>query len=111
MPFVTTYASFMRSVKAMLMHPVQPADIKAAIWADRSDKSLGPDGFGAAFYQVCWYIAGEEGTEVIMSFITVGCLLKEENSTYLAWIPKCPMVQILGLLLAVIPSTRLFLLL
>uniref|UniRef100_A0A803PE03 Reverse transcriptase domain-containing protein n=1 Tax=Cannabis sativa TaxID=3483 RepID=A0A803PE03_CANSA len=52
----------------------------------------GPDKYGSAFYQDNWDIVGTEFTEVILSFLTAGKILKEINNTTITLIPKiaCP---------------------
>ncbi|XP_059627352.1 uncharacterized protein LOC132270169 [Cornus florida] len=53
------------------------------------DKSPGPDGFNATFFQKAWSIVGRSVTKAISEFFTNGKLLSEANNTYIALVPKC----------------------
>lgn len=43
---------------ALLEDPIDPKEVKAALFQMNPDKSLGPDGFNLGFYQKFWDIVG-----------------------------------------------------
>ncbi|GKE32980.1 hypothetical protein Tco_1452302, partial [Tanacetum coccineum] len=67
---------------------VTPQEVKATIFSMGNDKSLGPDGYTAAFFKEAWDIVSNDVTKVVQEFFTNGTLLKELNHTIIALIPK-----------------------
>ena len=51
--------------------------IKRAFFEIHGNKALGPDGFGAFFYQDTWDITGKLVVEAVNSCLASGKLLKE----------------------------------
>jgi hypothetical protein len=51
-------------------------------------KAPGPDGFTALFYQRCWSIVKEVVLNCVWDFFKKNHLLKEQNHTFIALIPK-----------------------
>lgn len=56
------------------------------------DKSPGPDGFQALFYQHCWEFIGDEVWEVVEDFRRKRRMLKQLNYTHISLIRKKDMV-------------------
>nr|GFA71986.1 hypothetical protein [Tanacetum cinerariifolium] len=63
-------------------------EVKSAMFSMGNDKSLGPDGFTAAFFKDTWDIIGVDVIKAVKEFFTNGRLLKELNHTIIALIPK-----------------------
>jgi len=72
----------------LLLRPIQDQEVKDAIFQMDKYKALGPDGFGAAFFQDCWYIINKDVCRAIESFFHEGKLLKQISHTLIALIPK-----------------------
>ena len=72
----------------LLNKPLTLEEIKSALFSINPDKSPGPDGFQAFFYQKCWDIIGEELWVAIEATRNGGSILKEINHTFLTLIPK-----------------------
>lgn len=53
-----------------------------------SNKSLGPDGFSALFFQKTWHIIGSEVMEAVLVVLNNGEDLTDWNNTLLTLIPK-----------------------
>lgn len=51
-------------------------------------KALGPDGLSALFYQMFWYIIGDDVSNQVLHVLNDGLSLKEVNHTFLCLIPK-----------------------
>lgn len=51
-------------------------------------KSLGPDGFGACFFQHHWEIIGDKVWAAVLNFLNGGSLDPSVNETFIALIPK-----------------------
>ncbi|CAL1357332.1 unnamed protein product [Linum trigynum] len=73
---------------APLCSQVSREEVRAALFSMNGDKSPGPDGFTAGFFQHNWGILGKDLTDAVLDFFRTGKLLAEVNSTYLALIPK-----------------------
>nr|GEV20684.1 hypothetical protein [Tanacetum cinerariifolium] len=71
-----------------MVRDISNQEVKSVMFSMGSDKSLGPDGFTAAFFKVSWDIIGLDVTKAICEFFTNGRLLKELNHTIIALIPK-----------------------
>lgn len=71
-----------------LMAPFTADEIKNAIFHIGNDKSLGPDGFTAAFFKSHWSIVGKQVTSAIQYFFARGYMLKDWNRTFLVLLPK-----------------------
>ncbi|XP_058216931.1 uncharacterized protein LOC131327817 [Rhododendron vialii] len=75
-----------------LTSPITPDEIKRALFSIDGDKSPGPDGFNASFFQKNWAVVGKEVIDAVLSFFHSGSLLRDVNATALVLIPKtsCP---------------------
>ena len=51
-------------------------------------KALGPNGMAPIFYQKYWHVVGQDVTNVVLSYLNSGCLLKSINLTFITLIPK-----------------------
>ena len=51
-------------------------------------KALGPNGMPPIFYQKYWHVVGQDVTNVVLSYLNSGCLLKSINHTFITLIPK-----------------------
>jgi len=71
-----------------LIRTATEAEIHSAILQMDPYKALGPDGFGASFYQKHWPIIKKHLCAAIKDFFSSGKLLKEFNHTFIALIPK-----------------------
>jgi len=72
----------------LLLKPVQDSEVKEAIFQMDKYKSLGPDGFGAAFFQDYWHLIANDVCQAIKSFFHNGKLPKQINHTFIALIQK-----------------------
>jgi len=63
-------------------------EVKQALFAIDSNKTPGPDGFGADFFKHYWSIVKYDFFQCIPEFFTHGKLLKQINHTFIALIPK-----------------------
>ncbi|XP_059639948.1 uncharacterized protein LOC132282327 [Cornus florida] len=72
----------------MLSSVPTDAEIQACFLAFNNDKSPGPDGFNAHFYQMAWPVVGRDVINAIRTFFVNGKLLKEVNNFYIALVPK-----------------------
>ena len=57
-------------------------EIKRALFQMHPDKSPGPDGFSAGFFQNNWDIVAQDTCEAVKSFFLSSKLLKEVNHTF-----------------------------
>lgn len=71
-----------------LQKPFTREEVEIALRQMGPYKSLGPDGYNACFYQVCWSTVGED-SEAALDFLNGGKMNNELNFTYVAFIPKC----------------------
>lgn len=51
-----------------MLAPVDPKEVKSALFSMHPDKSPGPDGMSPDFYQKYWQIVGEDIVELIQHF-------------------------------------------
>ena len=71
-----------------LNKPISLDEVKSAIFSMNPDKSPGPDGFQAFFFQKCWDIIGIDLWKALEAMRNGGSLLSEINFTFLTLIPK-----------------------
>lgn len=64
------------------------AEIHAALMAIHPDKSPGPDGFSASFFQANWSTVGPDIVQEIQLFFTSGFLPRNLNHTHVRLVPK-----------------------
>ncbi|GJR71446.1 hypothetical protein Tco_0083811 [Tanacetum coccineum] len=75
-------------IAADMVWPVTDLEVKETMFSMRNDKSLGPDGFTAAFFKEAWDIVASDVINAVKEFFVNGTLLKELNHTIIALIPK-----------------------
>lgn len=63
-------------------------EIKKALFMMKPNKSPGPDGFMAGFYQKHWDLLGNDICSVVLQFLNGGDMLGAVNNTVLVLIPK-----------------------
>lgn len=63
-------------------------EIREVVWGIKGDKSPGPDGFSAFFFQNGWSIVGAKLGEAVKSFFRDGRLLKQWNVASITLAPK-----------------------
>lgn len=68
---------------------VELEEVVKVIKGSSSNKSLGPDGFNALFYKVCWPIIGSEVFDAISNFFEESNLLRQVKNNFITLIPKC----------------------
>lgn len=66
-----------------LIAPIQPNEIKDALFSIDDEKAPGPDGFSAGFFKACWHIIQEDFTAAILDFFTSSKILRQINATNL----------------------------
>ncbi|CAN1841986.1 LINE-1 retrotransposable element ORF2 protein [Linum perenne] len=71
-----------------LCSPVSDEEIKSALFSMRGDKSPGPDGFSAFFFQNSWDLVGKDFTSGVRFFFESSSMPRKVNATTLALIPK-----------------------
>ncbi|XP_062118594.1 uncharacterized protein LOC133832241 [Humulus lupulus] len=78
--------------KCILSTEFSTLEVKTALFSIPGMKAPGPDGFSSSFYQDNWQLVGQEDSVAIISFLSLGKLLKEINATSITLIPKtiCP---------------------
>lgn len=74
--------------QVLLLRTVEEREIKDAIMSIGSNKSPGPDGFGAGFFKATWDIIGGDVVQAAKEFFREGKLLKQVNNTLISLIPK-----------------------
>lgn len=72
----------------LLSAPFKEDEIEKPVFQMRPDKSPGPDGLPAIFYQQFWDIVKEDVINMSLSFLHRGYLLKCFNETFITLIPK-----------------------
>lgn len=73
---------------AKLMAPFLDAKIKHSLFLMAPNKALSPDDFSANFFQIYWYIIGQNITKAIQEFQMSWQILWAWNTNFLALIPK-----------------------
>ena len=63
-------------------------EVKKALFMMHPDKSPGPDGFTAGFYQRHWELIGNDISTAVLAFLNGGEMTDVVNSTILVLIPK-----------------------
>ena len=63
-------------------------EVKKAVFMMHPNKSPGPDGFTAGFYQCHWGLTGNDITTAVLSFLNGGEMTAVINNTVLVLIPK-----------------------
>ncbi|KAL2251659.1 UNVERIFIED_CONTAM: hypothetical protein Sindi_2288200 [Sesamum indicum] len=85
-PWVQHVLSYEEASQFVL--PFTPEDVKLAVFDIADNKALRPDGFSSGFFKAAWPVVGNEITNAVLNFFTMGRLLKHINSKLLALIPK-----------------------
>ncbi|CAN1334813.1 Transposon TX1 uncharacterized 149 kDa protein [Linum perenne] len=76
--------------KEVLSKEVTYEEVRNALFGMQGDRSPGPDGFNAYFFQKGWHIVGTLLAQAVQEFFTSCRLSPQVNSTILALIPKIP---------------------
>lgn len=74
---------------SLLSAPITAADVEAALFQMKADKSPGPDGLPVLFFHTFWSVLKSDIIAAVQSFFTSGYLLKDFNHTLITLIPKC----------------------
>lgn len=77
-----------------LLEEVTNDEIKEAFFSMNPHKALGPDGFGANFFQTCWHIVGSDLSLAIKSLFFHGKLPPSLNHTIITVISKQDLSEI-----------------
>ncbi|XP_050136153.1 uncharacterized protein LOC126611871 [Malus sylvestris] len=73
-------------MNAELLKPYSMEEIKIALFQMHPSNALGPDGMSSLFYQMFWYIVGDDVVEAVRSFLVLG--LWEACFTHVVLFPK-----------------------
>lgn len=73
---------------ANTLSPLQPSEIRDAVFSLPKDSAPGPDGYHASFFQKNWTLVSKDVTAMVTSIWTSGRILKEMNKTNVVLIPK-----------------------
>lgn len=71
-----------------LIRPYLALEVEQALQLMKPNKSPGPDGFTAGFYQLHWDLLGNDITAVVLDFLNGGIMLDALNLTTIVLIPK-----------------------
>ncbi|XP_062114673.1 uncharacterized protein LOC133825790 [Humulus lupulus] len=80
--------SISEDINLDLIKPVEPEEVKQALFQMHPDKSPGPDGFSPGFYQKFWDIVGEDIVCMVQEFFTTGYFPTHLSETHIVLIPK-----------------------
>ncbi|XP_062115678.1 uncharacterized protein LOC133829870 [Humulus lupulus] len=72
----------------LLLEPYSMEEVKQTVFSIPGIRAPGLDGYCSYFFQDCWDIIGADMSEVVLSFLHTGSILKEINATTLTLIPK-----------------------
>ena len=72
----------------VLNKPITLEEVRLVVFNMNPDKSPGPDGFQAFFFQKCWDIIGEDLWKVIEALMNGQAILSKINHSFLTLIPK-----------------------
>ena len=65
-----------------------PNEVRTALFQMHPSKVPRPDCMSLFFFQKYWHIAGHDVTEVVLSVLHLGHMLKKMNHTHIVLIPK-----------------------
>ena len=71
-----------------LLKPFSSKEIKNAFFSIPNNKSLGPDGFGSAFFKVLWLDIGDEIFKAVDHFFETGLFPAELHNTTISLVAK-----------------------
>jgi hypothetical protein len=71
-----------------LCRPFDPGEVETALFMMKPNKSPGPDGFTAGFFQRHWAVIKDTVCEAVLDFLNGGEMPGDLNSTILVLIPK-----------------------
>jgi len=72
----------------MLIKIPSISEIKDALFSIEANKTPGPDGFGAGFFQHYWEQIKGDFCQCVLEFFKNGKILKQINHTFITLIPK-----------------------
>lgn len=75
-------------MNANLVREYTAEEVEKAVFMMGPNKSPGPDGFTAGFYQHHWQLVGPSVTRVVLHFLNEGAMDEGINQTTLVLIPK-----------------------
>ncbi|XP_062116553.1 uncharacterized protein LOC133830553 [Humulus lupulus] len=81
-------ASISEEANMDLVRPIEPDEVKQALFQMHPDKSPGPDGFSSGFYQKFWDVVGEDVIYMVQEFFTSGSFPDHLSETNIVLIPK-----------------------
>ena len=63
-------------------------EIQTTLFQMHPSKSPGPDGMSPFFFQKYWHIVGTDVTDIVLSVLHSGHMLKKVNHTHIVLLPK-----------------------
>ena len=72
-----------------LLKDISNKETKDALFLLPNDKSLGPGGYPAEFFQKYWHTIGTSVCNAVKAFFHSGKMLKQINHTFITLILKC----------------------
>lgn len=79
-----------------LIREVTAEEVTKTIFSMPLDKSPGPDGYSVEFFKSAWGIVGQDLVDAVREFFRNARLLKDNNNTAIALIPKITQACKLG---------------
>ena len=70
---------------AELIHPTSVEEIMDMLFSIHPNKAPIPDGFNAFFYRRAWQLIGDDVVRAILSFFSLGKLLREPTTPLFLW--------------------------
>ena len=71
-----------------LVRDFQPEEVRFTLFQMHPSKAPGHDGMTTFFFQKFWQIVGADVTNVVLSCLNFGIILRNINNTHIALIPK-----------------------
>ncbi|XP_073272102.1 uncharacterized protein [Primulina huaijiensis] len=81
-------AKVTQQMNLLLCAPFTAREVKKALFDMHPDKSHGPDGMSALFYQKFWHIVGRDVTAAALAVLNEDAPLDNWNQTVVTFIPK-----------------------
>jgi hypothetical protein len=74
--------------KELLVAPFCKTELRSALWSMKNDPSLGPDGFGPAFYKDFWNLTNSSLFTLLEEFHDLKAELSRINQFLIVLLPK-----------------------